>query len=72
VHAQVSHPVFIFLPLTQNEPDEDGLVVDPVCGRALSDGALVGRLRHGGRYHYFCSLRCTEQFVSDARESGSR
>jgi len=71
VGAQASQPVFIFLPMTQSDPNAEDVVVDPVCGRALSAGAIVGQLRHGGRRHYFCSLRCAEQFASDARASAS-
>jgi YHS domain-containing protein len=67
-----AQPVFIFLPVTRSERDGDGLVVDPVCGRALSDGESAGRLLRDGRHHYFCSLGCAEQFASEARALDSR
>lgn len=67
-----AQPVFVFLPMTRTEPDVHGVVVDPVCGRTLSDGEVAGRLLHNGQSHYFCSLRCVEQFASDARVSAAR
>ena len=63
-------PVVIFLPITQAERGEDGVVVDPVCGRALLEDAVVGRLLHRGRYHYFCSLRCAERFAAEPGDFG--
>jgi len=74
VHEHVAEPVFIFLPLADPSPDRDtdGPVIDPVCGRALRDEAIAGRLLHEGRYHYFCALRCAEQFASEAGELDSR
>lgn len=61
-------PIFIFLPVEESTPDADGLMVDPVCGRALPPGAVAGRLLHGGKHHYFCSLGCAEQFASEPSE----
>lgn len=63
-----SAPVFIFLPVEQTDRDEAGLVVDPVCGRALAEWQAAGRLLHGGRHHYFCSLECAERFAVSVRE----
>ena len=67
-----AQPVFIFLPVTQSERDGDGPVVDPICGRALSDGEIAGRLLRNGRHHYFCSLGCVEQFAAEVREFDAR
>ena len=64
----VARPVFIFLPVRENEPAEGGHAVDPVCGRVLADGMSAGRLSHNGRHHYFCSLDCAQQFASDPAE----
>jgi len=65
----MAHPVFIFLPVMESSPDDDGgALVDPVCGRGLWHGAIAGRLVHDGRHHYFCSLSCAARFASDARE----
>ena len=61
-------PIFIFLPVSGSERDGVGLAVDPICGRALADGRIAGRLLHGGRHHYFCSLECAERFAASARE----
>ena len=63
----VAKPVFIFLPIGR-DPDENDVVVDPVCGRALHRDQIAGRLLHAGRHHYFCSLGCAEQFASSVRE----
>jgi YHS domain-containing protein len=60
-------PVFIFLPVKPNG-DEAGPVIDPVCGRALAEGQIAGRLLHGGRNNYFCSLACAEHFAVSVRE----
>jgi Cu+-exporting ATPase len=65
-------PIFIFLPVEESPPDADGLVVDPVCGRALPPGAIAGRLLHGGKQHYFCSLGCAEQFAAGPSNYSSR
>jgi len=61
-------PVFIFLPVDRAEPDRTGRAVDPVCGRALGDDEIAGRLLYRGRHHYFCSLECAEQFAASVRE----
>lgn len=68
----VGQPVFIFLPVTESEPNTEGLMVDPVCGRALAEGMSAGRLLHRGRQHYFCSLRCAERFASEPLDFDSR
>ena len=59
----------LHLPAGRARPSAtgDGLVVDPVCGRALLTGAVAGRLLHGGRHHYFCSLGCAERFAAEPR-----
>jgi YHS domain-containing protein len=61
-------PVFIFLPVEGSDADPEGAFVDPVCHRKLVSGRVAGRLMHGGRYFYFCSLTCAERFASDPTE----
>jgi YHS domain-containing protein len=68
----VTPPVFIFLPVNGIEPDSVSRAVDPICGRALADGQIAGRLRHAGRDHYFCSLECAEHFAVSARDPEMR
>ena len=69
---RAAHPVFIFLPVEEGVRDEQGLAVDPVCGRALAPGQVAGRLLHGGRHHYFCSLACAEKFASEPTDFDTR
>ena len=69
MHENVTQPVIIFLPVEQPEGTGD-LVIDPVCGRAVSARTSSGRLLHTGRNHYFCSLRCAERFAAGPREFG--
>jgi YHS domain-containing protein len=67
-----AQPVFIFLPVEETSRDEAGQIVDPVCGRSLAEGQIAGRLLHGGRHHYFCSLKCAERFAISVREPEMR
>jgi YHS domain-containing protein len=67
MRESIAQPVFIFLPMRGPARDEGERVVDPVCGRALAGGEIVGRLRHDERHHYFCSLECAERFAVSAR-----
>lgn len=67
-----TNPVFIFLPVRESARDENGVFVDPVCGRPLSEGTAAGRLLHDGRHHYFCSLACAEHFACEVREANRR
>ena len=41
------------------------LSIDPVCRMRLSCQAAVGRVRHLGVEHRFCSLACVAAFASD-------
>ena len=41
------------------------LSVDPVCRMRLSCHAAVGRVRHQGVEHRFCSLACVAAFATD-------
>jgi YHS domain-containing protein len=68
MQGNVAGPVFIFLPVNEAERDQLGLAVDPICGRALAEGRIAGRLLHDGRHHYFCSLACAEDFVASIRD----
>lgn len=72
MRENVTAPVFIFLPINGSERDGVGLAVDPICGRALADGQIAGRLLHSGRNHYFCSLGCAEHFAASVREPETR
>lgn len=64
----MAQPVFIFLPVEGSEADPEGAYMDPVCHRTLAPGQVAGRLMHGGRHYYFCSLSCAERFASDPTE----
>jgi P-type Cu+ transporter len=70
MHENATEPVIIFLPVEKPEGTGE-LVIDPVCGRALSGRSSAGRLLHNGRNHHFCSLRCAERFAADPSEFGS-
>ena len=72
IPENTARPVFIFLPVEQAPGEEAGLVVDPICGRALAEEQVAGRLLHGGRHHYFCSLECAERFAASVREPEMR
>jgi P-type Cu+ transporter len=63
-----TNPVFIFLPVAEAGPVDQGVYVDPVCGRPLSGGTIAGRLLHRGSHHYFCSLSCAQRFAADPEE----
>lgn len=44
--------------------DADTGVIDPVCRMRITQQNAAGLLRHGGRDHWFCSLRCAELFAA--------
>jgi len=46
-------------------PTHVDLSVDPVCRMRLDCQAAVGRIRHGGVEHRFCSLPCIAAFAGD-------
>lgn len=46
-------------------PTHVDLSVDPVCRMRIACQAAVGRVRHGGVEHRFCSLACTAAFAAD-------
>ena len=67
------HAVFIFVPVRERESTKQaGFVVDPVCGRALSEEMVAGRLLHDSRDHFFCSLACAEKFAIGTRGRDAR
>ena len=39
--------------------------VDPVCRMTVDPLRAVGRLRHDGRDHLFCSLECAGRFAAN-------
>lgn len=46
-------------------PTHVDLSVGPVCRMRIPCQAAVGRIRHGGVEHRFCSLACVAAFVAD-------
>ena len=38
------------------------MVIDPVCGMTVNQGAAAASVAHGGRTYYFCSQRCFSKF----------
>ena len=46
-------------------PTHVDLSVDPVCRMRLDCQSAVGRIRHRGVEHRFCSLACTAAFATD-------
>lgn len=57
-------------------PTQVELTTDPVCHMRVRCNAAVGRIRHAGVEHWFCSLACVQQFTADANrhlaETGDR
>jgi adenylate cyclase len=45
-------------------PGADTGVIDPVCRMRITQQIAAGLLRHRGRDHWFCSLRCAELFAA--------
>jgi adenylate cyclase len=62
VLRNVSEPVEIFAALEVGET-ADRLPVDPVCRMAVDPEHAPGRLLHGGRAYFFCSLTCAGEFA---------
>ena len=42
-----------------------GHAIDPVCRMRVERDDAVGRIRHQGTEHWFCSLGCVERFAAD-------
>ena len=59
----IAEPVELFH--LQIRSDVDATAIDPVCRMRVSPVSAAGRLRHGGRYYWFCSLRCASIFTAD-------
>lgn len=59
----VSEPVTLLTASATGERSGVGLPLDPVCRMAVEPRHAAGTLTHGGRTHYFCSLRCVEAFA---------
>ena len=46
-------------------PDAAGSVIDPVCRMQVRRADAAGRLRHGERDFWFCSLECAAAFTAN-------
>jgi YHS domain-containing protein/uncharacterized membrane protein YraQ (UPF0718 family) len=45
--------------------DDDGVVLDPVCGMRVATTATALRHDHAGRAYFFCSAGCRDAFATD-------
>ena len=45
-------------------PEQESVVIDPVCRMRVSPAAAPGRLRFGDRDFWFCSLDCASRFAA--------
>jgi YHS domain-containing protein len=43
----------------------DEAATDPVCGMAVDPAAAAARASYDGRFYYFCSSGCRDQFTAD-------
>ncbi len=57
----MSTPQLSGLPILPSAPKEK----DPVCGMMVDPQKASGKVQHGGKTYYFCSLRCAERFQND-------
>lgn len=68
--GEILSPVFVFLPVRETAIADEVSAVDPVCGRAVGEGRIAGRLLYNGKQHYFCSLDCAQRFARSPGEFG--
>ena len=57
----MSTPQLSGLPIFPSVPKEK----DPVCGMMVDPQKAAGKVQHGGKTYYFCSLRCAERFQNE-------
>jgi adenylate cyclase len=62
----VNEPVTIYAAARAGAGSEE-MPIDPVCRMAVEPAKSAGRLRHGGKTYFFCSLTCAEKFARDPR-----
>jgi Adenylate cyclase, family 3 (some proteins contain HAMP domain) len=67
----VREPVRLYRAVAKGKGSEE-LPIDPVCRMAVDVGTGAGRLSHGGREFYFCSLDCARQFAADPDSFAAR
>jgi Cu+-exporting ATPase len=59
--AATVNPSMASLPILGAAPR----VKDPVCGMMVDPQKAAGKVEHGGKTYYFCSLRCKERFEEE-------
>jgi YHS domain-containing protein/uncharacterized membrane protein YraQ (UPF0718 family) len=51
--------------LQDDEPEEDMMAKDPVCGMSVDPATAAAIRNHDGRNYFFCAVGCAEAFEAD-------
>src|SRR6185503_10001667 len=59
------HSAQIVTESTPEQPAEDALRADPVCGMKVKPQSAAGSYEHDGKTYFFCGLSCLKKFQAE-------